>query len=148
MNRNLNVSKKTEEIYLNNDDSPYYLNDSWFINLTDTDISTVVTKTISLGKNFGIPFPSEKLPIKHLIADFESNIQKIKEEYSNEGRLKFVNCIKSFSKKNNDALFKNLINLWRKKGYTTDTVITSKILWSTKNSQTRPPPQTYCFFLW
>ena len=42
------------------------LTDSWFINLSETQISTMVAKTLSLGKNFGIPFSLSKLPTKHL----------------------------------------------------------------------------------
>ena len=62
------------------------------------------TKTISRGKNFGISFLSEKVPIKHLIAEFKSNIQKNKEEYRNEAKLKYVNCIESFSNKKQSSL--------------------------------------------
>ena len=53
-----------------NADSHDNLTDSWFINLSVTQIPTTVAKTLSLGKNFGIPFPLSKLPTKHLIADF------------------------------------------------------------------------------
>ena len=44
--------------------------DSWFVNLTDIDIPTAVTKTISLGKNFGIPYPFNKIPTKHRYCRF------------------------------------------------------------------------------
>ena len=49
------------------------LTDSWFINLSDTQIPTTVSE---IGKNFGISFFLSKLPTKHLIADFESHIHK------------------------------------------------------------------------
>ena len=80
------------------------LTESWFINLIDTHIPTMVAKTLSLGKNFGIPFPLSKLPTKHLIADFKSKIHKIQECDKNEARLKFVNCLKKFSNQKSNSL--------------------------------------------
>ena len=72
--------------------------DSWFTNLTDIHIPPSDAITVSLGKNFGTPIPNNQLPIKQFVADFESNIQKIKEEDRNAARLKFVNCITTFSR--------------------------------------------------
>ena len=74
------------------------LTDSWFTNLTDIHTPPSVAKTVSLGKNFGTPIPNNQLPIKQFVAHFESNIQKIKEEDRNAARLKFVNCITTFSR--------------------------------------------------
>ena len=68
-----------------------HLTDSWFINLSDTQFPPVVAKTLGLGKNFGTPFSSNKIPTKHLIADFESNIHKIQEDDRNAARLKYQN---------------------------------------------------------
>ena len=83
----------------NGENSPdHALLDSWFTNLTDIHIPLPVAKTVSLGKNFGVPIPNNQLPIKHLFADFESNIHKINEDDRNAARFKFVNCISTFSR--------------------------------------------------
>ena len=71
--------------------------ESWFTNLTDTQFPPAVANTLSLGKNFGIPFRHKTIPTKHIIADFESNIHKINEGDRNEARLKLVNCINTYS---------------------------------------------------
>ena len=80
------------------------LTDSWFINISDTRISVTVAKTLSLGENFGILISLSKLPTKHLIVDFESNIYKIQEYNRIEARLKFVNCLKNFSNQKQNSL--------------------------------------------
>ena len=64
----------------------------------------MVAKTLGLGKNFGTPFSPNKIPTKHLIANFESNIHKIQEDARNAARLKFVNCVKSFSSQKQSSL--------------------------------------------
>ena len=89
--------KGNEEFSKNNDNVPdYNLTNSWFTNLTDIYIPNEVVKTVSLGKNFGIPFSPKNIPTKQMISDFESNIHKINEKDQNEAGLKFVNCIKNF----------------------------------------------------
>ena len=89
-NKRNNMSK-------NGENSPdHVLIDSWFTNLTDIHIPLPEAKTVSLGKNFGVPIPNNQLPIKHLVADFESNIHKINEDARNAARFKFVNCISTF----------------------------------------------------
>ena len=73
--------KGNEDFSKNNDNVPdYNLTDSWFTNLTDIYIPTEVVKTVSLGKNFGIPFLPKNIPTKKMISDFESNIHKINEK--------------------------------------------------------------------
>ena len=89
---------KFESLFRLKNEDHHRISDSSFTNLTDTHIPPTVTKTLILGKNFGIPFPNNQLPINHLVADFESNIQKINEDKRNEVRLKFVNCISNFSR--------------------------------------------------
>ena len=81
-----------------------HLTDSWFINSSDTQIPSVVAKILGLGKNFGTPFPLSEIPMKHLIADFESNIHKIQENDRTAARLKFVICVKSFSNQKQTSL--------------------------------------------
>ena len=90
-NDKLTRKSKFESLFRSKNEDHHRISDSWFTNLTDTHIPPTVTKTLSLGKNFGIPFPNNQLPINHLVADFESNIQKINEDKRNEARLKFVN---------------------------------------------------------
>ena len=91
------IEKGSTFLKTDNVDPRDNLTDSWFINLSETQIPITVAKTLSLGKNFGIPFSLSKLPTKHLIADFESNIHIIQEYDRIEARLKFVNCLKNFS---------------------------------------------------
>ena len=82
--------------------------DSWFTNLTDIHIPTEVVKTVSLGKNFAIPFSLKNILKKQMISDFESNIHKINEKDRNDARLKFVICIKNFlnHKQNSELVLK------------------------------------------
>ena len=91
-NKRNNMSKNVEN-------SPdHALIDSGLTNLTDIHIPLPVAKTVSLGENFGVPVPNNHLAIKHLVADFESNIHKINEDDRNAARFKFLNCISIFSR--------------------------------------------------
>lgn len=101
-----NLSNVYIDSSLQNDKSSNVLTDTCFTNTTDVIIPDNVINTASLGKNFGIPFRKEKLPVHELISDIESNIHNIPEESRNNVRLKLVNCISNSTKNNNTRLKK------------------------------------------
>ena len=76
----LTCENKFERLFRSKNGDHHRISGSWFTNLTDTQLPPIVTKTLSLSKNFGIPFPNNQLHTNHLFVDFESNIHKINED--------------------------------------------------------------------
>ena len=74
------------------------LNQKWFKNLSGTQIPDNVAKVASLGINFGLTLENREIPTFNIIADIESNINKIPAESQDEARLKIVNCVNNFKK--------------------------------------------------
>ena len=74
------------------------LNQKWFKNLSGTQIPENVAKDASLGINFGLTVDNRETPSFNIIADIESNINKIPTESQDEARLKIVMCVNNFFK--------------------------------------------------
>ena len=78
------------------------LNQKWFKNLTGNQIPENVAKIASLGINFGVTIKKREIPTYTIIADIESNINKINPESHDEMRLKVANAVNNFKKCGNE----------------------------------------------
>ena len=74
------------------------LNQKWFKNLTGIEIPENVAKIASLGINFGLTIKKREISTYTIIADIESNINKINPESRDEMRLKVANVVNNFKK--------------------------------------------------
>ena len=74
------------------------LSQKWFRNLTGVQIPENVAKAASLGKKFGVTIQKREIPTYNIIADIESNINKINRKSHDILRLKITNVVNNFKK--------------------------------------------------
>lgn len=74
----------------------FHNNSKWFINLTDTVFPEEVKNLLSLGPKFSLPISPKELHAGRLLADIESILDKLPQNYRDIYRARVTNVITNF----------------------------------------------------